>query len=56
MVIINNSNETQKFKTDRFQENILNFTSGKDVISDRNIDLKKEITIEAKSSMILELK
>lgn len=56
MVIINNSNQKQTFKTDRFQENILNYTTGKDVISDKTLDLKKEITIDAKSSMILELK
>lgn len=56
MVVMNNSNETQTFKTNRFAENIQNLQSGKDVLSGRNIDLKNEISIEAKSALILELK
>ena len=56
MVVINNNLETQKIKTNRFQENILNFISGKDVLSDKNLNLKNEIEIEGKSVLILELK
>ena len=55
MVVINNNLENQKIKTNRFQENILNFTSGKDVLSDKNINLNGEIEIEGKSVLILEL-
>lgn len=55
MVIINNSNDTKTIKTDRFKENSKNFKSGKDILTDKNIDLTQEITIEAKSSLILEL-
>jgi glycosidase len=55
MVIINNSNEKQTLKTNRFAENIGNFKSGSDVISGTSYDLNAEITIEAKSSLILEL-
>lgn len=55
MVLINNSQETTTIKTNRFQENILNFKTGKDVITDKIIDLTKEITLEPKSILILEL-
>jgi neopullulanase len=56
MIVINNSLENQKIKTNRFQENILSFSSGKDVLSDKNINLKNDIEIEGKSILILELK
>jgi neopullulanase len=56
MVVINNSKDKQSFKTDRFQENILNYTIGTDVLSSKTIDLQSEITIEGKSVLILELK
>ena len=55
MVIINNSDEKQTLKTKRFAENIGHFTSGSDAISGTSYDLSTEITIEAKSSLILEL-
>ena len=56
MVLINNSKETKSLKTNRFQENLLNYKIGKDVITDKNIDLTNEITLEPKSVLILELK
>jgi len=56
MVVINNSNETQTFKTNRFAENIQNHQSGKDVLTGKDLDLKSEVSIEAKSALILELK
>ena len=56
MVIINNSNETQTFKTNRFAESIQNRQAGKDILSGKNIDLKNDISIEGKSVMVLELK
>ena len=56
MVLINNSKETKTLKTNRFQENLLNYKIGKDVITDKNIDLTNEITLEPKSVLILELK
>jgi neopullulanase len=55
MIIINNSTEKQTFSTDRFQENILNHTFGIDVISNANIDLRKDISVNGKSALILEL-
>lgn len=55
MVVMNNSNENRTFKTDRFQESIQNFKSGKEVISGKIIDLKNDISIESKAAYILEL-
>jgi hypothetical protein len=56
MVIINNSTEKQSFKTKRFQENIASYTKGNDVISATDFNLKNDITIDAKSVLLLELK
>jgi glycosidase len=56
MVIINNSIEKQTFKTNRFTERTKNYTSGKDVLTDTSFDLKNDITIDGKSTLILELK
>ncbi|WP_298393864.1 glycoside hydrolase family 13 protein [Flavobacterium sp.] len=56
MVVMNNTNEKQTIKTSRFQENIKNFKSGKDVISEKSFDLKNDIELEGKSVLILELK
>ncbi|MBK8599578.1 MAG: glycoside hydrolase family 13 protein [Flavobacterium sp.] len=55
MIILNNSTKTQTLKTNRFKESIQNYTTGKEVLSGKTIDLKNEITIEAKSSLIIEL-
>ena len=55
MVLFNNNSETKTLKTNRFAENIGNYKIGKDVITDKTIDITKEITMEAKSVLILEL-
>jgi glycosidase len=55
MVILNNSSKTQTIKTSRFQESIQNYTAGKEVLTGKTIDLKNEITIEPKSTLIIEL-
>lgn len=55
MVIINNSDKTQTIKTNRFQENIQNHTTGKEVLTQKTIDLKDNITIDSQSAYILEL-
>ncbi len=55
MVVLNNSSKTQTIKNNRFQESIQNYTAGKEVLTGKTIDLKNEITIEAKSSLIIEL-
>jgi glycosidase len=56
MVVINNATDLQKINLERFQENIKSFASGNDIISGRTIDLKNELSVEGKTSMILELK
>ncbi len=56
MVLFNNSNETKAINTIRFAENIGNYKTGKDVITEQNIDVTNEITLEPKSVLILELK
>jgi len=56
MVVMNNSAEAKTIKTNRFQENIKNFKSGKDVLSGKTVDVSNEISLEGKSVLILELK
>jgi len=56
MVLFNNSNENKTINTHRFAENIGNYKTGKDVITDKIIDVTNEITLEPKSVLILELK
>lgn len=56
MVLLNNTSETKTLKTNRFAENIGNFKTGKDVITDKIIDVTNEIIMGPKSVLILELK
>jgi len=56
MVVINNSADAKNIKTNRFQENIKSFKSGKDVLSGKSVDLKNEISLDGKSVLVLELK
>ena len=58
MIILNANPEKQTFKLDRFAESLNGFTSGKDIISDKvlPINTNGEITIDGKSSMIIELR
>jgi glycosidase len=56
MVVINNNPQSQILNVSRFQENIKSFTKGKDVLSGKEISLKEELSIEGKSTLILELK
>jgi glycosidase len=55
MVIMNNSDKSQTIKTNRFQENLQNFSTGKDIITSKSVDFKNDITIEKQSVLILEL-
>lgn len=56
MVVVNNAEEKQTLKLERFQESLNRYHSGKDIISDKDINLQKEIAIEGKLSLIIELK
>jgi glycosidase len=55
MVIINNNTQSQTIKTNRFTENLGKYISGKEIITEKIIDITTEISIEPKSIMILEL-
>jgi glycosidase len=55
MVVVNNSDNNQTIKMNRFQENTEKFSTGKDILSSKTIDLKQDLTIESKSVLILEL-
>jgi glycosidase len=55
MVVINNSNDKQTLKTNRFQENINLYKIGKDIFTNASIELKNDITIDGKSVLVLEL-
>jgi glycosidase len=55
MVLMNDSGTTQTIKTDRFEEGIQNFKTGKDILSGKIINIKSDITLESKSFLILEL-
>jgi glycosidase len=55
MVVINNSNDKQTIKTNRFQENTNLYKIGKDIFTNASIELKNDITIDGKSVLVLEL-
>lgn len=56
MVIVNNNNTNEKILTTRFKESIKNFKDGSNIIDNTTISIEKEINLEAKSIIILELK
>lgn len=56
MVIVNNDNKKHQISNSHFAESLMNYSSGKDILSNQNFDLKQDILIEGKSSLILELK
>ncbi len=55
MVILNGTNKEQVLPIKHYNEVINNATTGKDIISEKNIDLTKDITLNPKQSMIIEL-
>lgn len=55
MVVLNNNPKPQKIDLSRFSEGIKEFTSGKDILSGKVIDLDNELEIGGKTPMILEL-
>ena len=56
MVIINNNESEQTLDLKHYQESLLNYSSGKDVISGKTYKLDGSLKIEEKSPLILELK
>lgn len=55
MVIINNNPKAQTLDLKRFAEMIGTATNGKDVLSEERISLEDRLTIDGKTSMIIEL-
>lgn len=55
MVILNGTNKEQVLPIKHYNEVLNNATTGKDIISEKNIDLTKDITLNPKQSMIIEL-
>jgi len=56
LVILNGSDKEQTLLTEKYREVLENAVSGKDVISGKMIDLKKEIHVSAKEVYVIELK
>ena len=55
LVILNGTNKEQVLPIKHYSEVINNAATGKDIISEKNIDLTKDITLNPKQSMIIEL-
>lgn len=55
MVILNKNEEAKTIKTDRFEEVISGYNSGKEVISGTSISDISEVVVPAKSAVIVEL-
>jgi len=55
MIIINNNPKAQTLDLTRFNEAIKNSKKGKDILSDKEINLTKKLTIDGKKSMVIEL-
>jgi neopullulanase len=57
MVIVNNSDKNQILNLSRFEESTKNYSNGKDVLSDKSLNLtNKPFEVPAKTSFIFELK
>jgi glycosidase len=55
MVILNNNNEQKTLETKRFNERLIGFTRGKNVVTQEPIQDLKLLTLPAKSATIVEL-
>lgn len=55
LVVLNGTNKEQTLPLESYKEVIKQFETGKDIISDKSIDLTKEISLSARQSMIIEL-
>ena len=56
MVIINNNAEIKELNLNRFNESLQGFSSGLDIIKNKNIDLNKKVTINSNTALIVKLK
>jgi len=56
MVILNNNEKEQTLDLKHFSESLKGFSKGKDIISDKEFSIQNNLTIPAKTSMVIELK
>ncbi|KIC64132.1 glycoside hydrolase family 13 protein [Chryseobacterium taiwanense] len=56
MVVLNNDEKEQKLNLKHFEESLKGFSKGKDILSDKEFSLQKNLIIPAKTSMVIELK
>jgi len=56
MVIINNSDQEQTIDWNRYKEGLKNFAKGKEIISAKELIVGEMLHVDAKKSMIIELK
>ncbi|WP_306460089.1 cyclomaltodextrinase C-terminal domain-containing protein [Flavobacterium sp. B17] len=56
MVILNNNETEQTLDLKHFVESLKGSTKGKDIISGKEFSLQNNLTIPAKTSMVIELK
>jgi hypothetical protein len=56
MVVLNNNEKEQNIDLKHFAESLNGFSKGKDIISDKEFSLQNNLTIPAKTSMVIELK
>ena len=55
MVIMNNNTESQDIKPDRYMEVLKSYSTAKDIITNKEHDLKDDLIVPAKTTQILEL-
>lgn len=55
MVVINNSKESRTLSTQRFAENLIGITSGREIITGNNIELTEPIKLNAREALIIDL-
>lgn len=56
MVILNNNTKSQTIDLKRFSEILKNHKAGKEILTDKNIDLQKALKIKEKTALIIEIK
>lgn len=55
MIVMNNNEEAKTFETSRYYEVLKSFKSGREVLSDQTISNLSQLTIAAKSAVVVEL-
>jgi glycosidase len=56
MCIVNPNPDAKSIQTERFAQGLAGKTTGKDIVSGKDIDLSKSISVPAKTFMLIELK